>query len=81
MAIGEIAYFLKKSFRYVIQEEESRQIALLEEVMKASPSILSAVSEQLLKQPDFDNISLRSGLQEPRHSFSMIDSRGNVVHH
>jgi len=58
------------------QEEEARQIALLEEAMRRSPSLVSALSEQLLA----DNVSMRSfrGGHEP-YSFSLMDHRGHLV--
>ena len=59
------------------QEEEARQIALLEEAMRASPSLVSAFSDQLRA----DNISMRSfrGGHEPRRSFSTMDNRSHLV--
>jgi len=64
------------------QEEEARQIALLEEAMRASPSLVSAFSDQLQR----DNMSVRSfrggggGGHEPRRSFSTMDNRSHLVH-
>jgi len=47
--------------------------------MRASPSLVSALSDQLRA----DNVSMRSfrGGQEPRRSFSMMDKRGHLVCH
>jgi len=61
---------------YGVQEEEARQIALLEEAMRASPSLVSAFSDQLR-----DNISMRSfrGGHEPRRSFSTMDNHSHLV--
>jgi len=77
---------LNKSFTYLLayfscvydaQEEEARQIALLEEAMRASPSLVSAFSDQLQR----DNASMRSfrGGHEPRRSFSTMDNRSHLV--
>jgi len=59
-----------------VQQEEERQIALLEEAMQVSPSLASALSDQLR-----DNISVRSfrGGHEPRRSFSTMDNRSHLV--
>jgi len=65
-----------------VQEEEARQIALLEEAMRASPSLASALSDQL--RGAGDNVSVRSfrgdgGGHEPRRSFSVMDSHAHLV--
>jgi len=59
-----------------VQEEEERQIALLDEAMRVSPSLASALSDQLR-----DNTSMRSfrGGHEPRRSFSTMDNRSHLV--
>jgi len=60
-----------------VQEEEARQIALLEEAMRASPSLVSAFSDQLR-----DNISVRSFRgtgYEPRRCFTTVDRHSHLV--
>ena len=75
------------------QEEEARQIALLEEAMRASPSLVSMVSDQLLRVPGDqssgaggglapDNVSMRSfraSSFDLHRTQSFLDSRGRVV--
>lgn len=58
----------------ILKEEQERQIAMLEEMMNRSPSLLSEISH--IAPPDHENLTPKFGLGlEPRLSFSNREGR------
>jgi len=61
----------------ILKEEQERQIAMLEEMMNRSPSLLSEISH--IAPPDPENLTPKFGRGlEPRHSFS-TNQEGRTV--